>query len=66
MSVKCYTHVYYRFGGNAEATGEPVSKEEANFGLSGKLTAETNMYKVMSCSFCKINVFNQYHYVPVA
>ena len=46
----------FRFGGGAETTGEPVSKEETNFGLSGKLTAETNMYKVKNLSFLQSHI----------
>ena len=52
-----------RFGGGAaaEATGEVDGEEEegekedkaaANYGLSGKLTAETNTFKVSSTLMC--------------
>ena len=48
-----------RFGGAAGQSGdkdkeEETKKEEPNFGLSGKLTAETNTYKVYTCTcMCK-------------
>ena len=55
-----------RFGGGAaaEATGEVDGEEEegekedkaaANYGLSGKLTAETNTFKVSSTLMCIID-----------
>ena len=46
-----------RFGGAAGQSGdkdkkeEETKKEEPNFGLSGKLTAETNTYKVYMCKY---------------
>ena len=46
----------FRFGGSREESGgkeeEVNKKEEPNFALSGKLTAETNTYRV---SYSTIN-----------
>ena len=39
-------YVYLRFGGDQSVQEQSQSKEEPNFALSGKLTAETNTYKV--------------------
>ena len=36
----------YRFGGKSDEEKDETQKEEPNFALSGKLTAETNTYKV--------------------
>ena len=59
MGVQCtickvYAHLQFcaRFGGEAgqsgdgDKEGKEETKDEPNFGLSGKLTAETNTYKV--------------------
>ena len=55
----CIAHMYactctcmHRYGGaqgSDEVEDEP-KKEEPNFGLSGKLTAETNSYRVCTCT----------------
>ena len=37
---------YLRFGGSSEKEEDEEDKEEPSFELSGKLTAETNTYRV--------------------
>ena len=54
FALQCYLYTPYniqllllRFGGKGDGSGDEEDKtEEPNFELSGKLTAETNTYRV--------------------
>ena len=59
-----HLHLYCRFGGRQATQAEGQKKEEPNFATSGKLTAETNTYKVGWSSTKKEPcMYMQYMYV---